>query len=231
MKNKNWLNYAGFIYVATWIVGLLIESGVPAPSAGGPAVLAYFTAHRKSHMIQAYLIDGIAGIAILLFSAAMADHFRKANSESPLLHVVLGAGIAATSISLVQAGFQQALNNPDILAGDGSSLKIILILVNQIDAFKLLALAALSGATSMLVFSTKAIRAWLGWLGTVLSLMLVIGGLSFTSTAPLLTSVLFVSLPLLLFWVGAMSVSILQVNKKNQSRSDASAKAEIIPSH
>ena len=112
MKNKNWLNYAGFVYVAAWIVGLLIESGTPTPSAGGTALLAYFTAHRQSHMIQAYLIDGVAGIAILLFSVAVADHFRKVNGEFALLQVVLGAGIAATSISLLQAGFQQALSNP-----------------------------------------------------------------------------------------------------------------------
>jgi hypothetical protein len=227
MKNKNWLNYAGFIYVAAWIVGLLIESGTPTPSAGGTALLAYFTAHHQSHMIQAYLIDGVAGIAILLFSAAMADHFRKANGESALLQVVLGSGIAATSLSLVQAGFQQALSNPDVLTTDGSSLRTILLLVNQIDTFKLLALAALSVAISMLVFSTKAIPAWLGWLGIVISLTLVIGGFSFVSTAPVPTSILFASLPLLLFWVGAMSVSILQVN----TRSDATAKVEIITSH
>jgi hypothetical protein len=227
MKNKNWLNYAGFIYVAAWIVGLLIESGTPTPSAGGTALLAYFTAHRQGHLIQSYLIDGVAGIAILLFSAAMADHFRKANGESALLQVVLGSGIAATSLSLVQAGFQQALSNPDVLTTDGSSLRIILLLVNQIDTFKLLALAALSVAISMLVFSTKAIPAWLGWLGIVISLTLVIGGFSFVSTAPVPTSILFASLPLLLFWVGAMSVSILQVN----TRSDATAKVEIITSH
>jgi hypothetical protein len=227
MKNKNWLNYAGFIYVAAWIVGLLIESGTPTPSAGGTALLAYFTAHHQSHMIQAYLIDGVAGIAILLFSVAVTEHFRKVDGDSPLLNVVFGAGIAATSISLLQAGFQQALSNPDILAGDGSSLKTILILVNQIDTFKLLALATLSGAISMLVFNTKAIPAWLGWLGIVLSLTLVIGGFSFVSTAPVPTSILFASLPILLFWVGAMSVSILQVN----TRSDASAKVEMITSH
>ena len=231
MRNKNWLNYAGFIYVAAWIVGLLIESGTPTPSAGGTALLAYFTAHQQSHMIQAYLIDGVTGIAILLFSAAVVNHFRKVDGDSPLLHVVLGAGITATGVSLVQAGFQQALSNPDILAGDGLSLKTILILVNQIDTFKLLALAALSGTVSMLVFSTKAVSAWLGWLGTVLALTLVIGGFSFVSTAPVLTSVLFASLPLLLFWVGAMSVSILKTNKKSQARSDASAKAEMLISH
>ena len=165
------------------------------------------------------------------FLPRLADHFRKATGEFALLQVVLGAGIAATSLSLVQAGFQQALSNPDVLTTDGSSLRTILLLVNQIDTFKLLALAALSVAISMLVFSTKVIPAWLGWLGIVLSLTLVIGGFSFVSTAPVPTSVLFASLPLLLFWVGAMSVSILQVNKKSQSRSDASAKVEIITSH
>ncbi|MCB9113228.1 MAG: hypothetical protein H6634_18435 [Anaerolineales bacterium] len=225
MKKNNWLNYAGFVYVAAWIIGLLIESGSPAPSAGGATLLAYFTAHRQSHMIQSYLIDGVAGIAILLFTSAMVDHFRKANGASALLQVVLGAGIAATSLSLVQAGFQQALSNPDILATDGSSLTTILVLVNQIDTFKLMTLSVLSGAISMLVFGTKSIPAWLGWLGAVLSLTLVIGGFSFVSTAPVLTYVLFASLPLLLFWVGAMSVSSLRIDERDRSRTDIPVKA------
>jgi hypothetical protein len=227
MKNKNWLYYSGFIYVAAWIIGLLIESGSPAPSAGQAVLLAYFTAHRQSHMIQAYLIDGIAGIAILIFSAAMADHFRKLNGESSsLTHIVLGAGITAASVSLVQAGFQQALSSPEILATDGSSLKTILILVNQIDTFKLLALSLLSGAISLLVFRTKAIPVWLGWLGAVLSMALVISGFSFISTETDLTYVLFVSLPLLLFWVGALSVSLLRVSGKSWTRINVSGQSD-----
>jgi hypothetical protein len=157
----------------------------------------------------------------------MADHFRKLNGgSSSLIHILQGAGITAASISLVQAGFQQALSKPEILATDGSSLKTILILVNQIDAFKLLALALLSGAISLLVFRTKAIPIWLGWLSAVLSMALVIGGFSFISTETALTYVLFISLPLLLFWVGALSVSMLRVGGESWARINVSGQAD-----
>jgi hypothetical protein len=231
MKNRNWLAYAGFIYVVAWIIGLLIETGSPASSAGQTELLVYFTAHQQSHMIQSYLIDGVAGIAILVFSAAVANHFRNLESgDSSLAQIVLGAGIAAASVSLVQAGFQQALSNPEILTTDGSSLKTILIMVNQIDTFKLLALALLSGAVSTFVFRTRIFPVWYGWIGTVLSLTLIVGGLSFISSKSAFTYVLFASLPLLLFWVGVLSISMLRISGNNLSYIDTAGQAGTVVS-
>lgn len=222
MKNKNWLSYAGFVYVIVWTLGLLIEFGSPAPSAAQAELVAYFTTHAYSHMLQAYLIDGIAGIAILIFSAQVAQHFSTRNDEAP--HIVRGAGIAAASVSLIQAGFQLALSNPDMLASDGSSLKTILVLVNQMDIFKLLALALLSGTVSALVFQTKILPVGLGWLGTVLSVSLITGGLGFVSEVPVFTYVLFVSLPLLLIWVGALNVAILRTEHIHPAFSPSASK-------
>jgi hypothetical protein len=231
MKNRNWLAYAGVIYVMTWIIGLLIESGLPSSSANQTELLAYFTTHQQSHMIQAYLIDGIAGIAILVFSAALAAHFRNLESDnSSFAQIVLGAGIAAASVSLVQAGFQEALSNPEIITTGSSSIRTILILVNQIDTFKLLVLALLSGAVSILVFRTRHFPVWYGWLGTALSLTLIVGGFSFISSKSAFTYVLFVSLPLLLFWVGALSVSMLQIGGKNPSNINTAGQTKTVVS-
>ena len=51
---------------------------------------------------------------------------------------------------------------------------------------------------------------WIGWLGALLAVSLVLGGLNFLWGSPLLLAILFLSLPLLLLWVATISIVILQ---------------------
>jgi hypothetical protein len=211
MKDNKWLASAGFVYVAAWVIGLLLEFDTPGATASNADLTSYFLAHQQVHMIQAYLIDGLAGIAILVFAVMLKNYFGKAGRDFvPPSDIVLGAGIAAASVSLVQAGMQQVLANPAILSTGDSPLRMMLVLINVTDTFKLLALALFSGVASILAFQTHALPRWLGWLGVTLTLTLVLGGLSFMIPSSLLTTVLFVSLPLLLFWVAAISVTSLR---------------------
>lgn len=212
MNRGNWLAAAGLLYVLVWIVGLLMGTGTPDASASSADLTSYFLTHRSAHLVQPYLIDGVAGVAVLIFAASLANVFRRFDDSqnATLRSVLLGAGMAAASVSLVQAGFQEALVNPAVLAAGDGSIRTILVLINTTDTFKLLALALFSGAASALILRTNALSRWLGWLGVVLSLALLIGGLSFLLNSPLLLSVLFASLPLLLVWVGALSVAILR---------------------
>jgi len=159
-------------------------------------------------MAQVYLIDGIAGISILPFAVAVASLFRKLDdTNEPLASVIVGAGIVAGSISLVQAGVQQTLVNQDLLTASDTPFRMLLVLVNQIDTFKLMTLALLSVSTSVLGLRTRLIPAWINWLGIILAIALLLGGLSFAVANSMLTAILFASLPMLLLWVGAVSVT------------------------
>jgi hypothetical protein len=211
MNKRNRLALSGLVYVLVWVMGLLIPTGTPSPSMSNAEIQQILLANQLARMVQVYLIDGIAGISILLFAASVANLSRKFDDKNePFASVVLGAGIAAGSISLVQAGVQQTLTNQELLAATDTPFRILLVLVNQVDTFKLLALALLSGATSALILQTRIFRAWYGWLGYVLSVALILGGLSFASSNSILTYILFISLPLLLFWVGAVSLAAMK---------------------
>jgi len=212
MKSRNWLAAAGLLYVLVWVIGLLMGSDSPGLAVSSADLAAHFLAHRSAHLIQSYLIDGVAGVAVLIFAGSLASVFRKFDDSqnATLTSVLLGAGVATASVSLVQAGLQEVLVNPDVLAAGDGSIRTILVLINTTDTFKLLALALFSGAASALILRTHALPRWLGWLGAALSAALIIGGLSFLLDSPALLSVLFASLPLLLVWVGAVSVAILQ---------------------
>ncbi|MCE7859419.1 MAG: hypothetical protein DYG86_06490, partial [Chloroflexi bacterium CFX2] len=54
---------------------------------------------------------------------------------------------------------------------------------------------------------THLIPAWINWLGIILSIALLLGGLSFVFASSMLTAILFASLPMLLVWVGAVSAT------------------------
>jgi hypothetical protein len=127
---------------------------------------------------------------------------------------VFGAGIAASSISLIQAGVQETLTNPVILHGNTDIPTTLLVLVNQMDTFKLLALALFSAAVSAVIFRTRAFPIWLGWVGTVLSLLLIFGGMHFMLGGLFFQALLFISLPVLLLWIAALSIAVSQTNNR-----------------
>ena len=212
MNKRNWLALFGFVYVLVWVIGLAIPTGTLSASMSNAELQQVLLAHQQARMIQVYLIDGIAGVSIFLFAVAVASLFRITDEDNPsLANVVLGAGIAAGSISLVQAGVQQTLINPELLVSPESPFRVLLILVNQIDTFKLMAWALLSVSTSILGLRTRLIPAWINWLGVILAITLILGGLSFVLASSMLTAVLFASLPMLLIWVA--SVSVVMVKK------------------
>jgi len=206
MNKRNWLALSGLIYVLVWAIGLLIPTGTLSPSMFNAELQQVLLANQLARLIQVYLIDGVAGISILLFAVAIANQFQSAEDRN-LARVVMSAGVAAGTISLVQAGVQQTLINADLLASAETPFRTLLILVNQIDTFKLVALALLSISTSILGFRTRLIPAWINWLGFVLAMALLLGGLSFAVVNSMLTAILFASLLMLLVWVGAVSAA------------------------
>lgn len=206
MNKRNLLAFFGFLYVVVWVIGLLIPTGTLSPSMSNAEIQQVLVSHQLALWIQIYLIDGIAGVSVLLFGVMAASFFQLAE-EKKLAWVVLGAGIAVGTISLVQAGVQLTLVNSDLLASAETPFRTLLVLVNQIDTFKLMALALLSVSTSSLGLRTRLIPAWINWLGIILSIALLLGGLSFVFASSMLTAILFASLPMLLVWVGAVSAT------------------------
>ncbi|MCB0107214.1 MAG: hypothetical protein KDE53_14940, partial [Caldilineaceae bacterium] len=180
MQKRDWFASAGLIYVAAWVLGLIIEFDTPQASQPITQLTSYFSAHQQSHLIQAYLIAGIAGLALLVFTASLSSYLQKRTDGKTSYHsVILGAGTIAAGISLVQAGLQKALTKREILMSQGELLRLILVLINTTDTFKLLALALLSASVSLLALRHNVLPPWIGWLGALLAVSLVLGGLNF----------------------------------------------------
>ncbi len=201
-----WTAVSGCVYVAAWVAGLLVAPSGPAVTAPASEVAAYYRAHGDAALLQTYLLDGVAGVALLVFAAAMHSALRRPEGAgAPLATILVGGGIAAASVSLVQAALGTALCQQ--VAGRSAEMtQLLFTLFNDADTFKMGGLALLVAAGATLAVRTRALPRWLGWVGAVLALALIVGGWSFVLGNAGLYTVLSVALPLLLVWVAAISV-------------------------
>lgn len=195
---------AGLVYVIAWVIGLLISPSSPAPTASTGEITTYLVGNRGAVMIQTYLIDGVAAVALIVFAADLRSVVRRFD-EGVWPSVLIGAAVAAASVSLVLGIFGQVLANHIAATGDAGAIRALLQLDTEADTYKLLPLGAFVAATSIVVLRTGALTRWIGCAGGVLAPVLVIVGWSFPLNGSILTTALAVSLVGLLLWVASVS--------------------------
>jgi len=206
---RPWLAAAGFVYVAAWVVGLVIDPQAPNLMTPATELAAFYQAHASQHLAQVFLIHGVAALALVSLAAALGGALREDADTTALATLSFGAAVVAAGLSLTQAALGSSLVSPALLAGNAATIPVIRTLINTLDAFKLLALALLIAATVPLALGGHRLPRWLGWAGGLLVLSLVAGGLSFI-ISPALAPALYLALPLLLLWAGTVSVALLR---------------------
>jgi hypothetical protein len=209
-RDSRWIAASGLLFIAAWVVGLVIASP-PAATAPTSSVIAYYQANREIAMLQTYLISGVTGAALIVFSAALRSALHRFEGESSTLSsILLGAGMVAASLSFSEALFAQVLANHSAATGDAAVIRTLMQLNVEIDTFKLPTLALMIGAVSLLALRTGALPRWIAWAGAVESLLLVIASWSFPLNSDLLTIVLYVSGIGLLLWVAMVSIAMVR---------------------
>jgi hypothetical protein len=210
MKSMKLFAFSGWAYVLFWVIGLILEPGSPGLSSSAVEISSYYLSHKDVHMIQAYLIDGIAAFALLLFISTLGVFFyHRHKSDLIILVSMYSFGLIAASVSLIQAGFQQILSGTVLING-GISPNFILSIISYLDTFKLHTLALFVLLVSILAFQSKSFQPWIWWMGGVLSIFLFVGGFSFLTFSSILNIVLYFSLPVLLIWVASVSTGLIR---------------------
>lgn len=191
-------------YVLAWLAGLVSAPAAPGNDASAGTVRSYFAAHGGAATVQALLVHGIAGLALV----ALTVGFARAARPSRLTSAVLGSGLAAASVSLAQFGFAVAAVT-GVRTSDAGTTAAWFHAINYADTAKLVLLAVFAGTV------TVAARHWLpGWLcstGRVLPALLVLGGLEFLVDNVALNAALTLSLVVLLVWAGGTAWKLARV--------------------
>ncbi len=209
IEGRHAYQWSGLVYVAAWLIGLALASSGPAPFDPAAEVHEYFIDHRSVALVQSLLVHGVAGVALIAFAVALSRHlaFEPLHLRGNLVVV---SATAAAVVSFVQVGLMVALYSH--VGGNGSAggARSLFNAINKADTLKLVLLAVFVGTVSAASARMGALPRWIGWLGAVLVPLLVVGGLAFVFDVGALDVVLFNSLPLLLIWVAAASVTVLR---------------------
>jgi hypothetical protein len=217
-RDSRWIAISGLVFVAAWIVGLVVTAP-PAATAPTATVIAYYQAHREIAMLQTYLISGLTGAALLVFTAALCSALRQVEGKSSTLsNILFGAGMVVASLSFLEALFAQVLANHIAATGDAAVIRTLMELNGEIDTYKLLTLGLMIGAVSLLAFRSRALPSWLIWVGALETLLLVLASGSTPLNSDALTAVLYVSGIGLLLWVASVSVHMGRQQQSGSSR-------------
>ena len=170
-------------------------------------LIASYEANRQMVMVQAYLTNGLTGILLMVFVAALQSALRRAEGESSTLsNLLLVAGTVVTSLSCLEALFVQVVANHMAATHDAAFIRTLLELNAEIDTFKLPILGIMIAAASWLSWRVQASPPWLVWVGAVEALLLVVASGNSLFPGEALPIVLDISALGLLVWTAAVSV-------------------------
>jgi hypothetical protein len=198
------LSVAGAAYVAAWLVGLLAGPAAPAADAAATDIQRYYVGHGTGIVIQSILVHGIAGLALGVLAILIPAATRTTGT---LRRAVVGTGLAAAVVSLAQVGFALTAVTGADTATAGTS-NTLFDAINRADTVKLVLLAAFIATATTAARRGGLARRWLVALAVVTAVLLPLGGAAFLVDFRVLTAALYVSLPLLLAWAGAIAFSV-----------------------
>jgi len=153
-------------------------------------------------------VHGLAGVALLGLTAALWSYLATGDTTMPR-RVMLVAGVLAAAVSFLQVAFMIAIYVHVDQHGSADGTRTLFNAINEADTVKLILLAVFVGAASFAASRNGALPRWVTWTGAVTVVFLAVGGLAFLIKSGVLNAVLDVSLPLLLLWAAAASVSML----------------------
>ncbi len=205
-RDHRWIAISGLLFVAAWVAGLFVASP-PAVTTPMANLIAYYEANRQMVMVQAYLTNGLTGILLMVFVAALQSALRRVEGESSTLsNLLLVAGTVVTSLSCLEALFVQVVANHIAATHDAAVIRTLLELNAEIDTFKLPILGIMIAVASWLSWRVQALPPWLVWVGAGEALLLVVASGNSLFPGEALPIVLDISALGLLVWTAAMSV-------------------------
>jgi len=205
---------SGIVDVLLSLIALLIVPLPPAVGASAREITSYYTVNSGALLISNYLFL-LTIVFFLWFFGYVSVILRSAEGESPVLStVVLGAAVAAASLFLVAPMIALVLLSraapgaESVAVGALSDMSQLSITASGFPALLLVGLA------SVVMLRTTILPRWLGVLGLLLVVLLLLGSVSlFIKSGPLAAGGLLNTLPFLGFLLWELTLSIVLVTR------------------
>lgn len=205
MKWERYGALAGIVAVALIVASAVVTGPPPKASDSAEKILKYFRDNEGGIKASAFL-GGLVTIPILWWAGHLWAKLRRAERGRPRLTVAAVLGLLVAGASQAVAGAITATVALDIKNVGPAEAKFFFLLSLGVGAAGVSGLAVLVLATSVVVLRTRVFPVWLGWLGLVLSVALIVSGASIASTSDGLAAVGLVAILVWALWVIILSV-------------------------
>jgi hypothetical protein len=209
---------AGVAYLLAWVIGLAVWPSNLDVAASGSQVVAAYTGHRGVAMTQSLLVHGVAAVALAVVVLSLGQAARGRDAGT-LARATVVAGIGAAVVSLVQCALGLWLAGWAVPDGDSGRAGVLFAAINRLDGVKMLALAAMAAGAAALVRRTHLLPSWLGYLGALLAVALVVSGVGYLLLSSTLAPAAYVAGLLLLAWVPATGISLGRLPERQEEES------------
>ncbi len=192
-----WTGIAAAAYVLSWVTGLFLAPTAPGHDAPASEVAAFYAEEGAAVTLSALLVHGIAGVALAVLAVAIA---RATGVEAGLRRAVVGTGLAAAALSLLQFALAVAAVVGEHAA---TTSRTLLLAIDFVDVLKIALLAAFAAVATTAAARAGAAPRWLQIIAAVLVPLLLVGNAALLGVDAVMP-VLAVSLLLLLAWATAV---------------------------
>lgn len=191
---------AGLAYTGSWLAGLAVSPSSTNVRSSGAEVVAGYAGHEAAGATQFLLTEGTASLALAMVAIAIGRAGLRAGAGRTA-RLTLGTGVAAAAIALVQCALGLYLALSLVPADHAGTAAVVSETVNRLDGVKMIVLATMAAAGTVLARQTGLLPRWLRWAGVALVIAIIASGVGYGLLNDTLALAAWASLPLLLVWV------------------------------
>jgi hypothetical protein len=196
---------AGIAFTVSWVAGLLVFSSSTDVHPTGANVLAGYAGHEGLATTQFLITEGTASLALAVVAVALSRAGLRAGAGKAAW-LTLSAAVAAAAIGLIQCVLGVYLTISVVPAGHTGTAAAVNDAINRLDGAKMLVLAAMAAAGTVMAQQTRLLPRWLRGAGMALAVAITASGVGYALLNNAFALAAWVSLPLLLIWVTGSGV-------------------------
>jgi hypothetical protein len=207
-ESRKWERYgalSGILFVILVIVSIAISGSVPMASDSATKIFKYFRDHQDSIEAAAF-IGGLATVPVLWWAGSLWARMRRAENGQPRLALIAVLGLVFAGAGQLIASALTATIALERNTLSASAAKFFFVLSLAAGAAGTVGIAVLVLATSALVFRTRVFPMWLGWLGIVDAVLLLIASYSVASTSDTFAGIGFAAFIIWAIWIIILSI-------------------------
>jgi hypothetical protein len=175
-RRQWWGGLAGIVTVLSLAAASVLVRHSPSTDQPTGDVTGYFTNHRPSALLAAYLL-GFGATVLLFFVGALRELLGRDEDRHGLADVALAAGVTLVAVVVVGAATLAVLAfRPDTTP---AAARALYDANGLLIAFASFPAAAFLSSASVVVLRSRVLPSWLGWAGLLVAAAELVGAASF----------------------------------------------------